>query len=419
MSDVLHCADMAVLRDFRRPVALVVGDSAAERRLLRLQLSSWNFVVLDAVSGSDALAICRSRTVDFVLCDWSMPGMDGLALCRAIRALPLPGYIYLILLTSRHARGSVAEGLEAGADDFLSKPADADELHARLRAGERILAMQEDLLDKNHRLTEAFDRLGTLHEAVDRDLRAAARLQRGLVPVGQSRCGGAEVGALWLPAGHVGGDLVGLCELGPGRIAAWAIDVSGHGVASALTAVRVAQLFRPGETESPALRLMPSGARIPRDPADVAAELNRRLSPDVHGDGQYLTLLYADIDLSTGLIRFVQAGHPPPAVLRRCGTVERPGAGGLPIGLLTDAVWETETVRLDQGEQFVLLSDGITEVVSPTGESFETAALPAALTRRRDLPEAEMLNELRSALEQFAETARSEDDISALVVTIP
>lgn len=408
-----------IARDFRRLVALVVDDSAVQRRLLRLLLARWNFQVLEAPDGETALDLCRRHEIDFVISDWMMPGMTGPALCRSLRALQLPHYLYIILLTAKSDREAVATGLEAGADDFLAKPPDSGELHARLRAGQRILAMQEDLVDKNRRITEAFDRLNTFHQGVERDLRAAARLQRALIPPRQSRLGPVSVGTLWRPAGHVGGDLVGFWQVSDSRFAAYCIDVSGHGVPSALMTARLAHLFSPNyPDENIAVRRLPNGWHAPRDPAELAAELNRRLQDETDCD-QYFTMLFADIDVGTGLVRFCQAGHPGPLVLRRDGAVETLGQGGSPIGLIPETVWETETVRLQPGERLVMLSDGVTDCEDENGRPFDTDRLAEALGLSSHLPEADQIDRLVDTMAGFAGTHDFADDISGLILTMP
>lgn len=172
----------------RRFVALIVDDSPTQRRILRMSLAKWNFDVIEAVSGAEALEVVRTQQVDFVISDWVMPGMSGPELCQAIRAQRTDRYVYFILLTSKSHKGEVAAGLDAGADDFLSKPMNPGVMHARLRAGERLLAMQDDLMQKNRRITSTLDRLIKAQERIDHDLRAAARFQQSLIPQQQATC---------------------------------------------------------------------------------------------------------------------------------------------------------------------------------------------------------------------------------------
>ena len=138
---------------------LVVDDSRLQRRILASSLKKWGFEVVEAESGEQAMEICQSDLPDLVLSDWMMPGMDGLEFCRAFRALPGEDYGYFILLTAKSEKVEIARGLDAGADDFLTKPVNPSELRARISAGERIIAMQRELSDKNRVIRDTLDRL--------------------------------------------------------------------------------------------------------------------------------------------------------------------------------------------------------------------------------------------------------------------
>lgn len=160
---------------------LIVDDSNAQRRILTLQLKRWGYRVTEAASGEAALALCQDQRFDIVLSDWVMPGMTGLELCQAFRRLPREGYGYFILLTSKSEKAEIADGLENGADDFLTKPVNSDELRARLRAGERIVGMQQELLEKNRLVGSTLDQLQKLYDSLDRDLIEAKKLQQSLI----------------------------------------------------------------------------------------------------------------------------------------------------------------------------------------------------------------------------------------------
>ena len=114
---------------------LVVDDSRLQRRILVKLLRKWGYSVDEAASGEEALARARAQPPDFVMSDWMMPGMDGLQFCRLFRDRAGDAYSYFILLTSKSEADDIARGLDAGADDFLTKPVDANELRARVQAG--------------------------------------------------------------------------------------------------------------------------------------------------------------------------------------------------------------------------------------------------------------------------------------------
>ncbi len=347
--------------------ALVIDDSLGQRRIVSALLRKWGYRVSEAASGQEALVLAQDDPPDVVVSDWMMPGMDGLALCRAFRGLERKRYGYFILLTSKSEKGEIAQGLDAGADDFLTKPVSAPELRARLTAGERILRMERELTEKNTALGDALDRLQAVNDAIEQDLRQAKSIQTALVPETQRDFGRARIGLLLKPCGHVGGDLVGMFSPGHGHIGVYCIDVSGHGITSAMMTARVAGYLSAAHPEhnlAMELRVGRYYALLP--PERVAGLLNDRLSVDA-GVEEYFTMIYAVLDQNTGLLRFVQAGHPPPLVIRADGRCVFIGDGGLPIGLIPGVTYETFECQLTMGDRVLFYSDGITECPTETG----------------------------------------------------
>ena len=132
---------------------LIAEDDPMFRRILQRWLESWGFRVLVAEDGAQAWAILRDPDPPpMMILDWVMPGVDGLELCRRTRASKCGPYQYILLVTARDRTPDVVRGLDAGADDYLTKPFDKSELHARLRVGRRMLALQRDLLSAQEKL---------------------------------------------------------------------------------------------------------------------------------------------------------------------------------------------------------------------------------------------------------------------------
>ncbi len=121
---------------------LVVDDDDLSVEVLRETLVRDGYEVVVAANGSDALRILQEGRCRLIISDWLMPGMDGLELCRRIRGTEFPGYIYVILLTSKDGNDDVVDALSAGADDFLTKPFNPAELKVRIRAGARIVSLE-------------------------------------------------------------------------------------------------------------------------------------------------------------------------------------------------------------------------------------------------------------------------------------
>jgi len=127
---------------------LVAEDDAISRTLLQRTLQQAGYDVTTAEDGCRALAeLSKEDPPRLALLDWIMPGRDGIEVCREVRRRKVHAYTYLILLSSRETKQDIVQGLESGADDYLTKPYDTDELKARLRAGERILELEDGLVE--------------------------------------------------------------------------------------------------------------------------------------------------------------------------------------------------------------------------------------------------------------------------------
>ena len=395
---------------------LVVDDSRVQRRILLASLERWGYDVTEAGTGEEALEILREREIDIVLSDWMMPGMDGPTLCREFRSLERERYGYFILLTSKTGKEDVAQGLDVGADDFLSKPVAPDELRARIAAGERILQMARELTEKNELLSSTLTELRAIYDSLDRDLMEARRLQQSLVPERYRDFGTGRMALLMQPSGHVGGDLVGHFRINEDKVAVYSIDVSGHGVASALMTARLAS-YLSGASAEQNVALAPNefGLFDMRPPEEVCATLNELLLREMETD-IYFTMTLAEIDLKTGAVRMAQAGHPNPAVQSPSGEVRFLGKGGLPIGLIPGAEYDSCEFRLAPGDRLFLYSDGLTECADPAGALLDEDGLAAMMHRSRRLNGTAFLEALLWDLERFAGSAEFADDISGVFI---
>jgi two-component system cell cycle response regulator len=128
---------------------LLVEDEPTQMLLTQRMLRRGGYEVDTASNGAAALEKLATGRFQFLVTDWEMPGMDGPTLCRKVRAARLPGYLYILLLTGQISTSSVVIGLDAGADDYVRKPADEAELLARLAAGRRIVQLEQSLRDAN------------------------------------------------------------------------------------------------------------------------------------------------------------------------------------------------------------------------------------------------------------------------------
>ncbi len=395
---------------------LVVDDSAVQRKILSSVLTRQGYEVLQAENGVKAVELLQHDPVDLVLSDWMMPEMDGLELCRWVRSMPGEQYIYFILLTSKNEKGAVAEGLNVGADDFLSKPPNADELRARINAGDRILRMERELFDKNKLISSTLDEISALYDALDRDLLEARKLQQAMMAERYRDFGAAEVSIYMKPSSYVGGDLVGFFGINETKIGFYSIDVSGHGVASAVMTFRLAGLLRDSSpAHNVALVATEDGTFDAKPPAEVAEYLNRLMMDDIKPD-LYFTLALGVLDLETGNVDVTQCGHPNPVVQRRDGHIEFVGQGGMPIGLLDGAEFQQWRIQLRPGDRFMFFSDGFTECENESGVMLEEHGFAEIIRKNASKNGTDFFDGLVWDLDLYAGGGEFGDDVSCAMV---
>ncbi|MEP2782401.1 MAG: SpoIIE family protein phosphatase [Pseudoruegeria sp.] len=395
---------------------LVVDDSYAQRRLLTAVLTRWGFSPVTAASGDEALELCKQTEMDLVISDWVMPGMDGLEFCKAFRLLERDSYGYFILLTSKAEKEEIAHGLDVGADDFLTKPVNTDELRARINAAERILRMQRTLSAQKIVLQDKMEELERLYDRLEGDLLEARKLQQSLVRDRFQDIGNATISLLLEPSGHVGGDLVGWFPINDDSFGIYAIDVSGHGVPSALMTARLAGLLSSSSPEhNVAMSRDKDGEYTPRSPAEAMADLNNLTLESLDTD-LYFTALLGHYQVSTGIVVLAQAGHPHPAVQRADSSVEFIEEDGFPVGLIPGATYNEFSFKLNPGDRLLMLSDGVTEAEDQEGVMLGEPRLAKILETEQQKTGESLLQSMMTGVVEYTKTKVFSDDVSAVLL---
>ncbi|MBV9959861.1 MAG: diguanylate cyclase [Acidobacteria bacterium] len=146
---------------------LIAEDETVSRRVLRTTLESWGHEVVEACDGSVAWQVLQSASAPkLAILDLNMPEIDGINVCRRVRRVPSQTPVYLILLTAKSGKEDIVAGLEAGADDYVTKPFDRDELHARVEVGIRIVELQRSLAERVEELEHALSQLKQAQETL-------------------------------------------------------------------------------------------------------------------------------------------------------------------------------------------------------------------------------------------------------------
>jgi sigma-B regulation protein RsbU (phosphoserine phosphatase) len=390
---------------------LIAEDERITRMTLMRQLEKWGHVVVATEDGELAWEQFQAGGFDIVITDWEMPRVSGVELIQRIREAASASYVYVVMLTSRSDKSDIVKGIEAGADDFVSKPFDREELRVRLLAGERIVNLERALNRQNAELRNA-------NERIRHGLRAAARVQRAMLP--QQNIVTPHVRTAWnyVPTDELAGDAIGLHLIDDRYLVAYVIDVSGHGVPAALLSVMAMHAMEPMSGAASLLRDMTGseGMGTVRRPAPVATEMNRRFRAS-DNDGRYLTMILCVLDTHTGRLHFTSAGHPPLLLLRGSDPVAVPDAGGLPIAIMDGSEYEEAVIQLEPGDRFFLFSDGLLEQTKPTGsDQFGEGQLLPLLQSPAQPSLEPLVKQVVTALADWAEVSSFTDDVSLVVV---
>ncbi|MGB0715823.1 MAG: PP2C family protein-serine/threonine phosphatase [Phycisphaerae bacterium] len=386
---------------------LIAEDERITRQSLLRQLERWGHDVTAAEDGADAWRRFQEKEFDLVVTDWDMPNMDGRELVEHIRQSDAASYIYLIMLTGRSEKSDLVAGMEAGADDFLAKPFDRNELRVRLKAGERIIQLERQLVSKNEALGSANDRM-------KRDLDAASAIQRNLLPQDLPVDVNAKFGWHFEPCDELGGDILNVVPIGDDEVAMYLLDVTGHGVPAALLSVTVSQVLNVRDPSSSILIAgQADGKPVSQSPSDVLAYLNRQF-PMASSGGKFMTMVYAVLNLRTGLLRYANAGHPPPFLVRPGSNPEQLTGGNLPIGVIADAEIEESSIELQPGERVYLYSDGLSEAVNEEREMVQIEGLDRMIGRSQEGSLDDSIGRCVEELKAWCGTAPLTDDISLL-----
>ncbi|HEV3409141.1 MAG TPA: SpoIIE family protein phosphatase [Chthoniobacterales bacterium] len=339
---------------------LVADDDAMSRRLLSRVLCGSGFACAEARDGTEALQAVREQAPSLLLLDYDMPRINGAEVLQRLRADPDPAIAQLpvIMLTGHGGEESEVLCLEAGADDFVTKPINEAVLRARIDTHLRLRSLREQLQRQNHEL-EAW------RTNLERDLEAARLTQQSLIPQKAPIIEGWDVAAMYRPVIQVGGDIYGWLRMADGRTLFWMADATGHGASAALLTTLAKLLFHHGSVEH-------------REPAAIMRAVNADFR-SIFGARNFMTAMCVALDLQTGRASVVGAGHPPLLVGRESGETEAIASSAPPLGLLDDGEFAETHVQLRGGDAFFLYTDGLYGLEHNTERSLTPARLAERL----------------------------------------
>ena len=359
---------------------VVIEDDPAIRRGLADTLRSESYDVVTSATGEDGYQLVQERQPDLVILDLRLPGVNGYEVCRRIRRHGLMTPI-LMLSVDGHERSRV-RGFEAGADDYVTKPFSVRELLGRVRAILRRSGGRADLANQ-------------------RELDDARCIQQQLLPSTIPELPGIRVAGTWRPARITSGDYFDVQKLDDHRLAVCIADACGKGMPAALLMAGLQAAVR---------AYAPTTAR----PGQLCERVNRVVRTNVPAYG-FISFFYAVIE--PGRMIYCNAGHNPPLLARRSGTVERLTCGGGVLGVSYQWRYDDTTVSLGSGDRVLMYTDGITETRNRADDEFGEARLMDALRRCEGLQAAEVVREVIGEASRFGR-GDFEDDVTAVAISI-
>ena len=380
---------------------LLVDDNPTNLKVLHDTLKDRGHELRVARSGEQALHVAAKSLPDLILLDIMMPpGIDGYETIRRLKQDPVTKDMSVIFLSAVDETADKVKGLELGAVDFISKPFKAEEVMARVNTHLMLQRLRQELEAANRRMK--------------RDLDAAARVQHATLPARPPDDTRVRVGWRYRPCDELGGDSLGVHCLDGHHLSFFVIDVSGHGVPSALLAVSLSRSLAPSADPSCLVRAFDGGVT---SPAEVAARLNLLYRTSGPTD-RYFTIAYGVLDLETRRLRYTTAGHAGPILIRQGTPVAVVARPSFPIGMFDDVAFAECEVQLAPADRVYFVSDGCYEETNDADEPFDLARLAAALAERASRSLGDSIDYACQALATWHASDRLSDDLSIVGVEL-
>jgi phosphoserine phosphatase RsbU/P len=376
-----------------KPVIMIVDDEPQNIELLEAFLVSEDYDIVRAVNGEDALEKLSVDQIDLILLDVMMPGMDGFEVIIRVRRHAKYRLLPIILVTALREKEDRVRGIEAGCDDFISKPVDKIELLARVRSLLRVKAYN-DLLNEKQR-------------EIDLDFAQASLVQKTILTQ-KSVYGsikGLEIDVQYLPMnGSISGDYYNISLMKDGIASILIADASGHGIQAALSTMQIDLLNRDSLViEYPYKRM-----------EQINWQLVERLSSKNFFTG-FLVHLHHD------RLYYSSAGHPPQLLIRpSSGEIVPLKARGKVIGIFDDCEYEMKEEKIAKGDVLFLFTDGLFEEFNSKweewGEEGVTSFLKSRMGELAEMPIDQWGQMLLDEMNRFCGGTMINDDITIVCI---
>jgi serine phosphatase RsbU (regulator of sigma subunit) len=368
------------------PLILIVDDNPANVEIFEMRLAANNYEIITASDGKAGLAMAQELLPDLILLDIMMPKMDGVEVCRRLRADSSLPFMPIIMVTAKTDSKDVVAGLEAGADEYLTKPVNHAALVARVKSMLRIKLLHDTVIEQSAQLQG--------------QLKTATRIQSLFWPEIPDLEGGSHIWAKAIPAAYVSGDLYDVIPLPDGSLMAYIADVSDKGVPAALVMAALSTKIR-------------SEARNQYEIDALLQTVNNSTYNLTSEEGFFATIVIARYWPQNGKMQLSIGGHLQPLWIAENDIRNLPQINGISLGVTRDVAYEKKEISLAPGESILLFTDGVIEAENEDNELFGSERLVGFLKECNGPPWGKGLLEF---ITNWRGNSKASDDLTILEI---
>ncbi len=368
------------------PLILVVEDNPASLDIIKTRLLANHYDVITAMDGVQGLSQAKEHLPDLILLDIMMPKMNGLEVCQRLKHDASLPFMPIILVTAKTDPKDVVAGLEAGGDEYLTKPVDHRSLVARVKSMLRIKELHDMVLDQSNQMTL--------------QLKTATKVQSLFWPKTPELPVHQNIWAFSEPASYVGGDLHDIIPLSDNSLLAYVADISGKGVAAALIMAALSAMIR-------------AEAALHSNIINLLKVVNDSMYNLCSDEGYFSTIICARYWPDKGRLQLVRAGHPNPLWIVGGEIRELPWLEGIPLGIMEEVNYESCEITLSAGDSCLLYSDGVIEAENDSLEMYGNENLAECIKEMNGPPWGQKVVE---AVNSWRGKAEVNDDLTVLEI---
>jgi sigma-B regulation protein RsbU (phosphoserine phosphatase) len=389
------------------PKVIIVDSVEEDNSILRSLLKDNGYEISIINDYNSTTTEIKSLSPDLILVDISSANELGFNFCSRIKGSKITKDIPIVFITTRNDEDSILRGFESGAVDFISKPFNNKELIARLKTHidlkltkEMLFNKIEEITEINNKLLESKENYERYYRILSNEISSAAEYVQSLLP---KKISTKDIKTNWLfaPSQSLGGDSFGYHWLDEDNFIIYLLDVSGHGVASALQSVSVLNMLR--------FRTLP--VKDFTNPSSVLSELNKAYPIQKH-NFLFFTLFYAVWNKSTRKLKYAGAGNPPAFLITKDLKVSSLTSQNILIGTKENAKFVYDEIDVPHNSNLIIYSDGIIDPHTFDLNTWNEDALPNYFVN--NLINSNDLDELLAYLSSISQDGFLKDDVSLL-----